>query len=251
MLRPRACGAAGRGDRRGDALAIDWSGRAFDVVIGNPPFRNQLAAATSRGGRSRFGGGPYADTAAEFLALAMRLAPARRRSGRARAAAVDHDHTPTPPRPGGRRGTRGTRVDVVVADVMFDASVRTCVLVFELGAPAGVEVARTFGAEFAPASSVDARRVVGPAALALFVTGPAARWCDARDIGSFTVDFRDPYYGLIGAGERRRRRPAADHERPDRPGRLPLGERPVRFAKQRYAAPARSYLSTLTDRSGR
>ena len=42
--------------------------------IGNPPFLSQMAAATTRGGASRHGGGPYADAAVEFLALAVRLA---------------------------------------------------------------------------------------------------------------------------------------------------------------------------------
>ena len=46
----------------------------FDVVVGNPPYLSQLAAATTRGGASRHGGGPYADAAVEFLALAVRLA---------------------------------------------------------------------------------------------------------------------------------------------------------------------------------
>jgi type I restriction-modification system DNA methylase subunit len=51
----------------------DWGDAQFDVVVGNPPFLNQLSRATSRRPQ-RFGGGPYADAAAEFLALAMRLA---------------------------------------------------------------------------------------------------------------------------------------------------------------------------------
>ena len=53
-----------------DALAMDWTADSFDVVVGNPPFLNQLSAVTTRGGASRWGGGPYADAAAEFLALA-------------------------------------------------------------------------------------------------------------------------------------------------------------------------------------
>ena len=57
-----------------DALRRDWGEERFDVVVGNPPFLNQLSTLTSRGGRSRFGGGPYADAAAEFLALAIGLA---------------------------------------------------------------------------------------------------------------------------------------------------------------------------------
>ena len=52
----------------------DWGDERFDVVLGNPPFLSQLAASTTRGGSSRHGGGPYADAAAEFLALAVRLA---------------------------------------------------------------------------------------------------------------------------------------------------------------------------------
>ena len=72
----------------GDSLSIEWGDRQFDAVVGNPPFLNQLAAATSRGGRSKFGGGPYADSAAEFLSLAIRLTTIGR-AGRARAAAVD------------------------------------------------------------------------------------------------------------------------------------------------------------------
>ena len=57
-----------------DALAHDWAGETFDIVVGNPPFLSQMAAATTRGGASRHGGGPYADAAVEFLALAVRLA---------------------------------------------------------------------------------------------------------------------------------------------------------------------------------
>jgi len=66
--------AAAGGFECADSLTRDWGDTRFDVVVGNPPFLNQLSAATTRGGRSRFGGGPYADAAAEFLALAVRLA---------------------------------------------------------------------------------------------------------------------------------------------------------------------------------
>ena len=43
-----------------DALAWAWPGRV-DAVVGNPPYLSQLAAATTRGGSSGHGGGPYAD----------------------------------------------------------------------------------------------------------------------------------------------------------------------------------------------
>ena len=57
-----------------DALTRKWGGARFDLVIGNPPFLSQMSAVTSRGGKSAFGGGAYADAAAEFLALATELA---------------------------------------------------------------------------------------------------------------------------------------------------------------------------------
>ena len=63
-----------------DSLHHDWAGREFDVVLGNPPFLSQMATATVRAGGSRFGGGPYADAAADFLALSVRLV--RRDGGR-------------------------------------------------------------------------------------------------------------------------------------------------------------------------
>ena len=71
----------------GDGRTLDPGG-LFDVVVGNPPYLGQLARATSRGGRSALGGGPYADVAAEFLARSLGARPTGRRPGRARPAAV-------------------------------------------------------------------------------------------------------------------------------------------------------------------
>ena len=89
-----------------DALAHDWGSEQFDLVIGNPPFLSQMAADTSRGGSSRHGGGPYADAAFEFLALAVRLANPDRRAGRAGAPPVDprRPRRRTGPTIGGRAG---------------------------------------------------------------------------------------------------------------------------------------------------
>ena len=90
----RALAALGDRRRRGASSTATpsprhWGGAQVDVVVGNPPYLSQLAAATTRGGASRHGGGPYADAAAEFLALAGRLVRPGRRTDRARAAAVD------------------------------------------------------------------------------------------------------------------------------------------------------------------
>ncbi|HSJ90628.1 MAG TPA: class I SAM-dependent methyltransferase, partial [Ilumatobacter sp.] len=57
-----------------DALTHDWGDEHFDIVVGNPPFLSQMSGATTRGGSSKHGGGPYANAAAEFLSLAIRLA---------------------------------------------------------------------------------------------------------------------------------------------------------------------------------
>jgi hypothetical protein len=57
-----------------NALDHDWGDERFDIVVGNPPYLSQMSSRTTRAGSSRHGGGPYADAAAEFLALAVRLA---------------------------------------------------------------------------------------------------------------------------------------------------------------------------------
>ena len=125
--------------READALSTTWSTQRFDLVIGNPPFLSQMATATSRGGTSRHGGGPYADAAAEFLALAGQL--------------VDPD--------GGRvalvlpQSMLGSRDAAAIRESIgararmfwswwsdrrvFDAQVHVCVLAFEFGVPEPVE----------------------------------------------------------------------------------------------------------------
>jgi SAM-dependent methyltransferase len=184
----------------GDALSIDWGDRQFDAVVGNPPFLNQMAASTSRGGRSRFGGGPYADSAAEFLALAIRLV-----------------------RPGGRVGLvlplsmLSTRDVAAIRDdvsrraalrwmwwsttKMFDANVRVWAGVWEVGAPQ-TEVRRTFGPNFDARPSVAMPKqwagLIADTVEAAYA-GPVL-----GDVATFTADFRDQYYGLVGAVSDRR-----------------------------------------------
>jgi hypothetical protein len=216
-----------------DSLARDWGEQQFDVVVGNPPFLNQLASLTSRGGRSKYGGGPYADAAAEFLALSMRLA-----------------------RPGGRvglvlpqsllstRDAAGIReaVDEVAAlrwmwwsdTKMFDADVRVWAGVWEVGGAPG-EVRRSFGPDFRPLPSMPM-----PRTWAALLTGGSLAAHDGPvlgDIAMFTVDFRDQYYGLVGAvGDDIDGPPLVTSGLID-PGVCRWGEKPVRFAKQQYLAP--------------
>lgn len=226
-----------------DALARDWGDAQFDVVVGNPPFLNQLAASTTRGGRSRFGGGPYADAAAEFLALAIRLC-----------------------RPGGRVGLvlpqslLSTRDCAAIRDAvdsaaalrwmwwsntqMFDANVRVWAGVWEVGGEQGL-VRRASGPTFNELPSTPR-----PTTWAGLLTDAAPAPHEGPvlgDIAAFAVDFREQYYGLIGAVGDNVDGPPLVTSGLIEPGRCLWGERPVRFAKQRYAAP-RVALDRLSPR---
>ncbi|MEP7114096.1 MAG: N-6 DNA methylase [Ilumatobacteraceae bacterium] len=218
---------------QGDSLSMEWGDAQFDAVVGNPPFLNQMAASTSRGGRSKFGGGPYADTAAEFLALAVRLA-----------------------RPGGRvglvlplsilstRDVSSIRDDVSrraalrwlwwSTTLMFDASVRVWAGVWEIGATQG-EVRRARGPRF---ESVPA--IAMPSQWTGLIADTVESSHDGPvlgDVATFTADFRDQYYGLIGAVSDSSVGPPLITSGLIEPNECWWGRRPVRFAKQTYAAP--------------
>lgn len=235
---------------RADALERDWRGDRFDVVIGNPPFLNQMAAVTTRGGRSRYGGGPYADAAAEFLAMAVQLArPDGGRVGFVLPQSVLSTRDAAP-----------IRADVLVRgavvhawwsnDAMFDAAVRTCALVVETGRAVDT-ITRTSGDGFEPAPPAPAGVLADGAWGALLLDDvehlPAADGDTLGAIATFAVDFRDQYYGLVGAVGDDVDGPPLITSGLIEPGRCLWGERPVRFAKQRYEQP-RVDLARLTPR---
>jgi SAM-dependent methyltransferase len=226
-----------------DALQHDWGARRFDAVVGNPPFLGQLRAATSRGGRSKFGGGPYADAAAEFLALAVQLV-----------------------RPGGRVGLvlpqsllssrdaaaiRAT-VDEVAQlrwmwwspTLMFDANVRVWAGVWQVGSPAVGEtgttgrVRRSVGPDFAPTVPIAMpSRWGGLIADREAPSAPSTNGPTLGDIATFTADFRDQYYGLVGCVSDDADGPPLITSGLIEPGECLWGSRATRFAKQPYAAP--------------
>ena len=216
-----------------DALApVDSGGpgaATFDLILGNPPFLNQLekgtAASRARAAAiARVTGGAvrrYADLSAAFLLSGLqRLAPAGRlafvmpqsflSTGDARAArdaSLEH---------------AGLRAIWSAHEPLFDdANVRVCALVFERGKPRPVR--RAFGAGFralrgsAPAPRkgdeswapmlaegfgaprVAAATGAGVASATGAGVASATGASTIADIATATADFRDQYYGLRDA----------------------------------------------------
>jgi SAM-dependent methyltransferase len=229
-------------------------GAPFDVVLGNPPYLSQLAAITTRGGHSALGGGPYADVAAEFLAASLQLARAD----------------------GGRVGlvlplsilaTRDVRpirdeVERVAAlDLwwwserpVFDAQVRTGIVGLVLGRAQGtVRRWRDPAPSRVRAVAPPRRRASSWSWLIADESGiptladedvcpvgavpDRSRRGRLADLARVTADFRDQYYGLVGAVSDHAAGPPLVTCGLIDPGCCHWGGRPVRFAKQRHGAP--------------
>jgi SAM-dependent methyltransferase len=211
--------------RQADALRHDWGDERFDVVLGNPPFLSQLAASTTRGGSSRHGGGPYADAAAEFLALAVRLA----RPGEGRVGLV------LPQSILASRDAAEVRSDVDRRAELtwswwsprrvFDAQVFVCALAFQLR-PAAMNEHR-----HRPWSRVVADALGVPELPPLATDGTLG----AR--GRLSANFRDQYYGLVPAVDDHAAGPPLVTSGLIDPGRCRWGERAVTFARRRLARP--------------
>lgn len=226
------------GDALGEVFAASEPDVApFDLVVGNPPFLSQLAASTARGGASRHGGGPYADAAVEFLALAARLVD--QRGGRLgfvlpQSLLAARDAGPVRASIDERAVLRwsswtGARD--------FDAQVLTCALVFEFGTStpeAGGNWARVITERLGVPPVPD--QLSHPATTRVL-----------GDVGWLNANFRDEYYGMIPAvGDHDDGPPLVTSGLID-PGRCWWGQRDVRFAKQRFSAP-RLDLEALDER---
>ncbi|HUC33287.1 MAG TPA: N-6 DNA methylase [Ilumatobacteraceae bacterium] len=216
-----------------DALEREWDDERFDVVVGNPPFLSQLSTLTTRGGRSRHGGGPYADAAAEFLALAVRLTRPGGRVGLVLPQSLLAARDAAPIR---------AVVDESAAlrwmwwsdDHHFDASVRVWAGVWEVGGTRQM-VRRAFGPRFEVRSPMPM-----PGQWSGLLTGGSPDPHEGPvlgDVATFTADFRDQYYGLVGAVADDAAGPPLVTSGLIDPGRCLWGTRPVRFARHRYDAP--------------
>ena len=211
-----------------DALARSWPTARYDLVIGNPPFLSQLAEATTRGGASKRGGGPYADVAVEFLALGAELVePDGGRLAFVLPQSLLASRDAAPIR--ARIDERATLVwSWWSADRVFDAQVHTCVVAFEF-APPGVE---RDGVEHSAWSQVITRRSGVPDL-------PPEIADDGRlgDRARLNANFRDEYYGLIPAvGDHPDGPPLVTSGLID-PGVSWWGRQPITFARRRWERP--------------
>ncbi len=209
-----------------DALTYDWGDERFDIVIGNPPYLSQMAAATSRGGSSSHGGGPYADAAAEFLSLAVRLAePDGGRIALVLPQSILASRDAGPVR---------DLVDELADHAWsyweaeqrhFDASVNVCVLGFRRPSTGAT-------APLAWTSVVTDRLGIPP----LDVAALSIEGC-LGDRAELNANFRDEYYALVPAVDDDNDGPPLVTSGLIDPGVCMWGERPVRFAKRDFAHP--------------
>jgi SAM-dependent methyltransferase len=226
-----------------DSLTRPWELGAYDAVVTNPPFLGQLARNTTRGGRSGWGGGPYADTAAVFLALAVRLV--RPRGGRIglvlpQTVLATRDAGPIRSLVAGNCRLSSLWL---AGERVFDADVATCIAVFVAGETNG-SVERRTGLGFVRLAPVDgaglAARPTWSHLIADLVGVPAAEPRGTSSVGErarATAGFRDQFYGIApyvsdgGPGV-----PLVTAGLID-PGRCRWGERRVRFNGRRFTAP--------------
>ncbi len=205
-----------------DALTRQWPTDHYDLVIGNPPFLSQLASTTTRGGASIRGGGPYADVAVEFLALAGDLVDPR---GGLLAFVLPQSLLAS-------RDARQIRQRIDERahmvwswwspDRVFDAQVNTCVVAFEFGSgdPSlrgwAHVITRRCGIPDLPNAEMDG------------TLGDRAR---------LNANFRDEYYGLVPAvGDHDAGPPLVTSGLID-PGVTLWGEQPITFARNRWRRP--------------
>lgn len=219
-----------------DALTHDWGREHFEIVVGNPPFLSQMAAETTRGGSSRHGGGPYADAAVEFMALAVSLADPQ--GGRVALVLPQSILAARDGRP--VRDSVAEQADLEWSwweprQQHFDASVNVCVLGFRRPATG------------ATSASTWTRVVTDRLGIPALDQNTLETNGTLGDRAELNVNFRDEYYALVPVVSDDADGPPLVTSGLIDPGICRWGDQPVRFAKQRFEHP-RVDLSGLTGR---
>ena len=237
-----------------------WCG-GFDVIVGNPPFLNQLETSTAQPQKTaaflkrRYPGVArgYADTAAVFAELSSQLVrPDGGRVGLVQPTSILASADSI----GARQSLtdRGTLETLWVAgEKAFEASVQTCVVVLRNEPEPASELRRFKGLDFSELAPlrVDRAQIRGMDTWAPLIADgfgiPRVDLDQSRTLGEVltaTADFRDQYYGLVPFVSE------AGGRVPDGIGTAALittglidpaehhwGDRSTRFNKVRYQAP--------------
>ncbi len=209
-----------------DALTHAWGDARFEIVVGNPPFLSQMAANTTRGGSSSHGGGPYMDAAAEFLALAVRLAdPHDGRVGLVLPQSIlaARDAGPV-------RAAVAKRADLRWSwwepkQQHFDAAVNVCALMFQRPSTGSMS-------ESTWTRVVTDELGIPAVDLASLVTAGTL-----GDRAQLNANFRDEYYALVPAVSDDGDGPPLVTSGLIDPGVCLWGAKPVRFAKRSFEHP--------------
>lgn len=214
-----------------DALEHRWS-TDFDLVIANPPFLSQMAERTSRGGSSRFGGGPYADTAAEFLALAGLITAEGGRIAMILPQSMLASRHAAPIRADIDR-SHDRLWSWWSPEQWFDATVLVCAI----GLARRRRIARATESVARPETNDHAWSSIITTALGVPEVGHLEIDGTLGERCWLNANFRDEYYGLVPAVTDTGDGPPLVTVGLIDPGICYWGERPVRFNRRRFEAP--------------
>lgn len=232
----------------------------FDVVVGNPPFLNQLETQTTSSPayaarlQERFGEAAtgYADMASVFLVHAVQLA--RPDGGRVALVQPDSLLSARDALPARRRVLELASLTSfwIALEKVFNANVYTCAPTLTRGEARLTKLARFKGRRLEPlvALEVDMDQLAGAATWSPIISDalgvPSFKVMTQRTLGDFadsTAEFRDQFYGLAPFVRESRTGDSASTHFPLITSGLidPLqshwGRRGTRFNKSKYDAP--------------
>ncbi len=266
--------------RVADALLAPQAARPFDLVLGNPPFLNQLAASTTRSSsitsklRERFGDSvrAYTDPAALFLQLAIDSTRPGGRVGMVLPVSLLASRDAAPVRSYINR-TATMRSLWLDQDGVFNAQVRAVALTFERQPAVPRPLTRHIGEKFelSPSCSTVPSEMPPWGSLAADMIGiPRVRLSMCHTLGevcNITAGFRDEYYAvarhLCESPETECKEQLPESLRPVvtvgmiDPAHNTWEERPVRIAKRHWVRPCidadadDAVLAKLTTQQGR